>query len=54
MNIGVQIVDEAEGRIVGVTVDGIVRTFSIRMSIFFWGNYVQVELTVTKKHAEKC
>ncbi|KAG8725115.1 hypothetical protein FRC09_008458 [Ceratobasidium sp. 395] len=29
LNIGVQIVDEAEGRIVGITVDGIVRTFSI-------------------------
>ncbi|CUA77611.1 F-box/WD repeat-containing protein pof1 [Rhizoctonia solani] len=29
LNIGVQIVDEDEGRIVGITVDGIVRTFSI-------------------------
>ncbi|CAE6532380.1 unnamed protein product [Rhizoctonia solani] len=29
LNIGVQIVDENEGRIVGITVDGIVRTFSI-------------------------
>ncbi|KAH7345326.1 hypothetical protein B0J17DRAFT_639418 [Rhizoctonia solani] len=29
LNIGVQIVDEDEGRIVGVTIDGIVRTFSI-------------------------
>ncbi|ELU41601.1 WD40 domain-containing protein [Rhizoctonia solani AG-1 IA] len=30
LNIGVQIVDEDEGRIVGITIDGIVRTFSIR------------------------
>ncbi|CAE6428501.1 unnamed protein product [Rhizoctonia solani] len=29
LNIGVQIVDEDEGRIVGITIDGIVRTFSI-------------------------
>ncbi|QRV76359.1 F-box/WD repeat-containing protein pof1 [Ceratobasidium sp. AG-Ba] len=29
LNIGVQIVDEVEGRIVGITIDGIVRTFSI-------------------------
>lgn len=36
LNIGVQIVDEDEGRIVGITVDGIVRTFSIRWYYFLW------------------
>jgi pyrimidine and pyridine-specific 5'-nucleotidase len=37
LNIGVQIVDEDEGRIVGITIDGIVRTFSIRQyhSIYY-------------------